>query len=81
MARPLLLCLCFALTGCMSLPDYQSERPTTAEQKTQAMAACDREVSQANTGICEQRVVFDRCMRTKGYSPVIGTGSSGLCHP
>lgn len=81
MIRPFTLCVLLAVSGCMSLPDYQSERPTSAEQKARDSAACDREVAQANPGVCEQRVLFDRCMRAKGYTAVIGTGSPGLCHP
>jgi hypothetical protein len=81
MTRHLPLCLVLALTGCMSLPEYQSERSATAEQKAQDTAACDREVAQSNAGVCDQRVAFDRCMRNKGYRAVIGTGSPGLCHP
>lgn len=81
MARLFALCLALAAAGCMSLPDYQSERPRTADQQAQDRSACDREVTQGSAGLCEQRVLFDRCMRAKGYTAVIGTGSSGLCHP
>ena len=47
MARFFALCLALAAAGCMSLPDYQSERPRTADQQAQDIARDSKTVADA----------------------------------
>ena len=80
MNRLLLLALTAVLTGCTTPPEYRRDG-ASAEQQALDRSECDRQVEQANAEMCDGVPLLTECMRSRGYSPVIGTGKWGAFCP
>jgi starvation-inducible outer membrane lipoprotein len=80
MKRLLLLALTAVLAGCTTPPDYQRDG-ASAEQQARDRSECNRQVEQANPSMCDEVTLLSECMRSRGYSPIIGTGRWGAFCP
>lgn len=74
----IMLCLACAACGPMEVRSYS---PGTADQKQFAKDdyECERDARGLRANDCEQMDMYEKCMQSKGYQPIQGTGNKGLC--
>lgn len=76
------LSLCLAslfLAGCTLVPLQYTRGQGTEQQFKQDLYQCEIDARRTPGGICLQMDLFEKCMDSRGHSPIPGSGSKGTC--
>lgn len=72
----IMLCLACAACGQMEVKKYE---PEGKQAFARDQYECERDARGLNADACTQMDMYEKCMQSKGYRPIQGTGNKGLC--
>jgi hypothetical protein len=80
MNKAAIIVACLAISACAQMESRQYS-PGGADKKQFARDEyeCERDARSLRANDCEQMDMFEKCMTSKGYSAIPGTGNKGMC--